>query len=93
MKIERDGVDGDQRRLARTFKRFVDVFEVTESASPIGRRNRPVFRLRKPPLNGRIDHGLIGGLGKNPVAYMSAGAGGVPVMPMYFVTKSTFVLI
>ena len=44
------------------------------------------------PLNRLLDHGLIGGSGKNPVAYMSAGAGGVPVMPMYFLTKSTFAL-
>ena len=93
MEIERDGIDSDKRRLAGTFKCFVDVFEVTESAPRSRRRNRPVVRLHKPPLNGRIDHGLIGGLGKNPVAYMSAGAGGVPVMPMYFVTKSTFALI
>jgi hypothetical protein len=93
VKIERDSVDRDQWRLAGTLERFVDVFKVTESAARIRRRNRPVFRLRNPLLNGRIDHGLIGGLGRNPVAYMSAGAGGVPVRPMYFVTKSTFALI
>ena len=47
VKVERDIVDGDKRRLAGTFKRFVDVFEVTESAPRIRRRNRSVFRLRK----------------------------------------------
>jgi len=48
---------------------------------------------RTAPAAKSIHHGWIGGLGKNPVAYMSSGAGGVPVMPMYFVTKSTFALI
>jgi hypothetical protein len=33
VKVERDIVDGDKRRLTWTLKRFVDIFEAAEGAS------------------------------------------------------------
>src|SRR5581483_1689817 len=91
MQVEGDRLDGGKRFLRCARKNLAHVLEMAERLLGDRDAGLPAADRRRLFLcfacRGAY-HGLIGGLGKNPVATRSAAVGGVPLTPIYLTTKS-----